>query len=215
MGRATLSCAVVGGTRDIEWNRVQPNFLVIFPTGVLEQAPQFHVLMTRVADNKASAQLQRGLVANFPNVSAIDLGLILKTIDEILGQISFVIRFMALFSILTGLLVLASSVVISKFQRLRESVLLRTLGASRNQILRITALEYGLLGLLSALSGILLSLLGTWALARYVFEVPYRPDAVPLLIVAGVVTGLTVLIGVFNSRDVLTRPPLEVLRSEG
>ena len=205
---------VVGGTREIEWNRVQPNFLVIFPSGVLEQAPQFHVLMTRVADNQASAVLQRALVADFPNVSAIDLGLILKTIDEILGQISFVIRFMALFSILTGLLVLASSVVISKFQRLRESVLLRTLGASRNQILRITALEYGLLGLLSALSGILLSLIGTWALAYYVFEVPYRPDAIPLLIVAGVVTGLTVLIGVFNSRDVLNRPPLEVLRSE-
>ena len=205
---------VVGGTRDIEWNRVQPNFLVIFPAGVLEQAPQFHVLMTRVADNQASALLQRALVTDFPNVSAIDLGLILKTIDEILGQISFVIRFMALFSILTGLLVLASSVVISKFQRLRESVLLRTLGASRSQILRITALEYGLLGLLSALSGILLSLIGTWALARYVFEVPYRPDLVPLLIVAGVVTGLTVLIGVVNSRDVLTRPPLEVLRSE-
>ncbi len=205
---------VVGGTREIEWNRVQPNFLVIFPSGVLEQAPQFHVLMTRVADNQASAVLQRALVADFPNVSAIDLGLILKTIDEILGQISFVIRFMALFSILTGLLVLASSVVISKFQRLRESVLLRTLGASRNQILRITALEYGLLGLLSALSGIILSLIGTWALAYYVFEVPYRPDAIPLLIVASVVTGLTVLIGVFNSRDVLTRPPLEVLRSE-
>ncbi|MBC7570794.1 MAG: ABC transporter permease [Spirosoma sp.] len=205
---------IVGGTREIEWNRVQPNFLVIFPSGVLEQAPQFHVLMTRVADNQASAVLQRALVADFPNVSAIDLGLILKTIDEILGQISFVIRFMALFSILTGLLVLASSVVISKFQRLRESVLLRTLGASRNQILRITVLEYGLLGLLSALSGILLSLIGTWALAYYVFEVPYRPDAIPLLIVAGVVTGLTVLIGVFNSRDVLTRPPLEVLRSE-
>jgi len=205
---------VVGGTREIEWNRVQPNFLVIFPSGVLEQAPQFHVLMTRVADNQASAVLQRALVADFPNVSAIDLGLVLKTIDEILGQISFVIRFMALFSILTGLLVLASSVVISKFQRLRESVLLRTLGASRNQILRITALEYGLLGLLSALSGIILSLIGTWALAYYVFEVPYRPDPVPLLIVASVVTGLTVLIGVFNSRDVLNRSPLEVLRSE-
>jgi putative ABC transport system permease protein len=182
---------------------------------VLEQAPQFHVLMTRVPDNQTSALLQRGLVSRFPNVSAIDLGLILKTVDEILGQISFVIRFMALFSILTGLLVLASSVVISKYQRLRESVLLRTLGASRNQILRITALEYGLLGLLAALSGILLSLVGTWALARFVFEVPYRPDLVPLLVVAGVVTGLTVLIGVFNSREVLVRPPLDVLRAEG
>ncbi|MDB5240111.1 MAG: transporter permease, partial [Spirosoma sp.] len=206
---------IVGGTREVDWNRVQTNFLIVFPVGVLEQAPQFHVLMTRVPDNQTSARLQRGLVSRFPNVSAIDLGLILKTVDEILGQISFVIRFMALFSILTGLLVLASSVVISKYQRLRESVLLRTLGASRNQILRITALEYGLLGLLAALSGILLSLVGTWALARFVFEVPYRPDLVPLLVVAGVVTGLTVLIGVFNSREVLVRPPLDVLRAEG
>ncbi len=206
---------IVGGTREVEWNRVQTNFLVVFPSGVLEQAPQFHVLMTRVPNNQTSALLQRELVSRFPNVSAIDLGLILKTVDDILGQISFVIQFMALFSILTGLLVLASSVVISKYQRLRESVLLRTLGASRRQILRITALEYGLLGLLAALSGILLSIVGTWALARFVFEVPYRPDALPLLVVAGTVTTLTVLIGLFNSREVLVRPPLDVLRAEG
>lgn len=206
---------IVGGTREVEWNRVQTNFLVVFPSGVLEQAPQFHVLMTRVPNNQTSAVLQRALVSRFPNVSAIDLGLILKTVDDILGQISFVIQFMALFSILTGLLVLASSVVISKYQRLRESVLLRTLGASRAQILRITALEYGLLGLLASLSGILLSIVGTWALAHYVFEVPYRPDALPLLVVAATVTALTVIIGVFNSREVLVRPPLDVLRAEG
>ena len=206
---------IVSGTREVDWNRVQTNFLVVFPSGVLEQAPQFHVLMTKVPNNQISAQLQRQLVNRFPNVSAIDLGLILKTIDEILDQISFVIQFMALFSILTGLLVLASSVVISKYQRLRESVLLRTLGASRHQILRITALEYGLLGLLAALSGILLSIVGTWALARFVFEVPYRPSALPLLVVTAVVTALTILIGLFNSREVLVRPPLDVLRAEG
>lgn len=206
---------IVGGTREVEWNRVQTNFLVVFPSGVLEQAPQFHVLMTRVPDNQTSAVLQRALVSNFPNVSAIDLGLILKTVDEILGQISFVIQFMALFSILTGLLVLASSVVISKYQRMRESVLLRTLGASRGQILRITALEYGLLGLLAALSGILLSLVSTWSLARFVFEVPYQPSTFPLVVIAFTVTVLTVVIGVFNSREVLVRPPLDVLRAEG
>ncbi|MBD2756924.1 ABC transporter permease [Spirosoma validum] len=205
---------IVSGTREVDWNRVQTNFLVVFPSGVLEQAPQFHVLMTKVPNNQVSAQLQRALVSRFPNVSAIDLGLILKTIDEILDQISFVIQFMALFSILTGLLVLASSVVISKYQRLRESVLLRTLGASRAQILRITALEYGLLGLLASLSGILLSVIGTWALAQFVFEVAYRPNAVPLVVVTTVVTSLTILIGLFNSREVLVRPPLDVLRSE-
>ncbi len=122
---------------------------------------------------------------------------------------------MALFSILTGLLVLSSSVVLSKYQRLRESVLLRTLGASRKQILQITAIEYGLLGFLAALSGILLSIAGTWSLARFVFEVPYQIDPLPLLVVATTVTVLTLLIGLFNSRDVLARSPLDVLRGEG
>lgn len=205
---------VVGGTRTVDWNRVQTNFLVVFPGGVLEQAPQFSVLMTRVPSTEKSAQFQRALVAKFPNVSAIDLGLILKTLDDILDKISFVIQFMALFSIITGLVVLGSSVVISKYQRMQESVLLRTLGANRRQVLLITLIEYGLLGLLASLSGIVLSVGGTWALARYVFETPYTPSGWPLLAVVAVVTTLTMLIGLFNSRDVLNRPPLEVLRAE-
>lgn len=204
----------VGGSRTVDWNRVQTNFLVVFPGGVLEQAPQFSVLMTRVPNTEKSAQFQRALVGKFPNVSAIDLGLILKTLDDILSKISFVIRFMALFSILTGLLVLSSSVIISKYQRMQESVLLRTLGASRQQILRITLVEYGLLGFLASVSGIVLSVLGTWVLAKYAFEMPYAPSVWPLLAVIGLVTALTMLIGLFNSRDVLSRPPLEVLRSE-
>ena len=205
---------IVGSTREVDWNRVQTNFLVIFPSGVLEQAPQFSVLVTRTPDNRTAAAFQGELVARFPNVSAIDLGLILKTLDEIIGKISFVIRFMALFSILTGLLVLASSVVISKYQRIRESVLLRTLGANRRQILLITGIEYLMLGLLAALAGIILSLLSTWALAKFVFETPFVPVFAPLLLVTAAVASLTLLIGLLNSREVLTRPPLEVLRAE-
>ncbi|WP_266364109.1 ABC transporter permease [Tellurirhabdus rosea] len=212
--QGALVPTVVGGTRQIDWNRVQTNFLVVFPNGVLEQAPQFHVLMTRVGSTEQSAAFQRQLVQQYPNVSAIDLGLILRTIDEILDKISFVIRFMALFSIITGLLVLGSSVVISKYQRVQESVLLRTIGASRRQILLITAIEYLLLGLLAALTGIGLSLAGSWALAHYVFESPFNPTYGPLALVVLVVTTLTVVIGLFNSRDVLVRPPLEVLRAE-
>jgi putative ABC transport system permease protein len=206
--------AIVSGTRTVDWTRVQTNFLVVFPPGVLEDAPQFYVVMTRVPNNETLGAVQRELVSRFPNVSAIDLGLILKTLDEILDRISFVIRFMAGFSIATGLLVLASAVIISRYQRVRESVLLRTLGASRRQILRISLVEYALLGLLAALAGLVLATLAAWALAVWVFEVPFVPDPVPLLILAAVTTGLTVLIGLANSRGVLTRPPLEVLRGE-
>ncbi|WP_460671342.1 ABC transporter permease [Larkinella ripae] len=213
--QGALIPTIVGGTREVDWNRVQTNFLIVFPTGLLEQAPQFHVLMTRVDNTQQSARFQRDLVLRYPNVSAIDLGLVLKTIDEVLEKVSFVIRFMALFSIITGLLVLSSSVIISKYQRIQESVLLRTLGANRRQILLITLIEYLFLGMLAAFSGIVLSLFGTWGLAYFVFEVPFTPDFVPLLAVVGIVTGLTILIGLFNSRGVLVRPPLEVLRAEG
>lgn len=212
--QGALISTVVGSLRQIEWNRVQTNFLVVFPAGVLEAAPQFHVLMTRVPSNEASARFQQALVRHFPTISVIDLGLILKTLDELLEKIAFVIRFMATFSILTGIVVLIASVLISKFQRIQESVLLRTLGASRKQILAITGLEYCFLGVLAAASGVMLALGASWALARFSFEIPFQPALWPVFILFLLVVLLTVAIGLFNSRSILNRPPLEVLRSE-
>lgn len=212
--QGTMLTTYVGSLRKVEWNRVQSNFLVVFPEGVLELAPQFHVLMTKVDSKELAASYQRSLVENFSNVSVIDLELILSTLDEILSQISFVIKFMALFSIATGLLVLLSSVIISKYQRSQESVLLRTLGASRKQILCITGLEYFFLGSLASLSGILLALAGSYGLAYYNFETTFHPDFLPILLVYVIITSLTVVIGLLNNRDVLNKPPLEVLRTE-
>jgi putative ABC transport system permease protein len=125
---------LVGSLREVDWNRIQTNFLVVFPAGVLEEAPQFHVVLTRVPSKEASARFQQAVVQQFPNVSIIDLGLVLSILDKLLDKIGFVIRFMAGFSIVTGLVVLIASVLISKYQRIQESVLLRTLGASRRQI---------------------------------------------------------------------------------
>ncbi|MCU0382051.1 MAG: ABC transporter permease [Chitinophagaceae bacterium] len=206
---------IVGSYREVDWNRIQTNFLVVFPKGVLEDAPQFHVLMTRVPDVATSARFQQEVVKAFPNVSIIDLNLVLSILDDILGKIGFVIRFMALFCLTTGLVVLIASVLISKYQRMRESVLLRTLGASRRQIFSITALEYVFLGTLAAFAGIVLSLLGSWALAYYVFETPFRPAMLSILLVFMSVVGLTVLIGIANSRFIVNKAPLEVLREEG
>ncbi|MCF8454027.1 MAG: ABC transporter permease [Pedobacter sp.] len=206
--------ALVGSTRKVDWNRIQTNFILIFPTGVLEDAPQFHVLLTQVPSNELSAKYQQAVVKTFPNISMIDLGLVLSVLDEILDKMGFVIRFMAAFSIITGLIVLIASVLISKYQRIRESVLLRTMGASRKQILVITALEYFFLGALAAGAGIVLALVASWGLARFVFETTFSPEILPVLILFLLITSLTVLVGLFNSRGVLNRPPLEVLRSE-
>ncbi|MEO6759008.1 MAG: FtsX-like permease family protein, partial [Saprospiraceae bacterium] len=208
-----LDCEV-GSVRKVDFGRVQTNFLVLFPRGVLERAPQFHVIISRVASADQSAGFQSELVRRYPGISAIDLTQILKSVDEVLGKVSFVIRFMAMFSILTGLLVLISSIYQGKFARIRESVLLRTLGASRRQILRINAIEYFFLGALACLAGVGLSVIGAWALARFAFHIPFQPEWWPLVWTFLVITSTTIIIGLLNSRDVVRKPPLEVLRAE-
>lgn len=206
---------VVASLREVDWRRVQPNFFVLFPAGVLEEAPAFHVLVTRVESAEESAALQRAVVRAFPNVSAIDITVVLRTLDTILGRIAFAIRFMALFTAATGLLVLLAAIVSGRGQRVRESILLRVLGASRRQVLRVLLVEYAALGALAALTGVALAFAATAALAAWVFKVPFTPPlAAPLAAVAAV-TLLTVVTGLLASRGVTTHPPLEILRAEG
>jgi len=181
---------------------------------VLEDAPQFHVLITRVPSAEVSAKFQQAVVRQFPNISIIDLGLVLSVLNDILGKIGFVIRFIAAFSMITGLIVLIASVLISKYQRIQETVLLRTLGASRKQILSITAIEYFFLGALAAATGILLSLLGSWLLAKFTFNALFTIPWVAVIIIFISLSFLTVIIGLINSRSILNKAPLEVLRKE-
>lgn len=212
--QGSIMNTIVGSMREVDWNRVQTNFLVVFPTGVLEKAPQFHVMMTRVPSVEVSARFQQAVVKQFPNISIIDLGLILKVLDDILDKVGFVIRFIAGFSIITGLVVLIASVLISKYQRIQESVLLRTLGASRKQIFAIAALEYFFLGAFAAATGIILALAGSWALAQFTFEAAFTPPILPIVVVFVLICMLTVFIGLVNSRFIVSKSPLEILRQE-
>ena len=206
--------AHIASTRNVNWSKMQTNFIFVFPKGVLEDAPQFHVLLTRVPSKTASATFQRAVVRQFPNVSIIDLGLVISVLDDLLDKLGDIIKFMAAFSIITGVVVLIASVRISKYQRVQESVLLRTMGASRKQILAITAIEYLFLGTLSAATGILISLAGSWLLAKYTFDIPFNADVLPALLLFLAIAVLTVVIGLFNSRGILDKPPLEILRNE-
>jgi putative ABC transport system permease protein len=205
---------VVGSIRQVDWGRMQLNFSIVFPTGILEKAPQFHVLTTNAPSKKASASLQRELVQRFPNVSILDLRQVITLVEGILDKIAWVISFMAFFSMLTGIIVLIGAVRNSKYQRIRESVLLRTLGAKSHQILKITALEYLYLGLLGSGVGILLSLVSSQLLAYFVFDTSFVPSLVPFLVVLPGVTLLVLAIGMSNSSSVLKSPPLQVLRKE-
>lgn len=206
---------VIGSIREVDWGRLQLNFSIVFPNGVLEKAPQFNVISTHTPNESSSAKLQQKLVSKFPNISIIDLRQMLTILENILNKISWVINFIALFSIITGIIVLIGAVRNSKFQRIRESVLLRTLGAKNSQILRITALEYVFLGVLGSLSGIVLALIGSVLLAVFFFKIDYAISPMPFLVLLPVITFLVVVIGLLNSRSVLNSPPLQVLRKEG
>ena len=206
--------ARVTSLRQVDWHRVEPNFFLLFPPGALEEAPATYVLLTQVSSAEKSAHLQRALVQKFPNIAAIDLTLILQTLDAILSKISFAVRFMALFTVATGLLVLAGAILTGRYQRMRESILLRTLGASRAQILQIQLVEYFCLGFLAALTGILLALAASWSLAMFVFHVGFVLFVPPPLIGLLAVLLLTMGMGMLMGRGLAKQPPLELLRQE-
>jgi putative ABC transport system permease protein len=202
----------VGSFRHVEWARFQPNFFAVFQPGVLEQAPQMAVITTRVDSQSVRSALQRDVVLAYPNVSVIDLATVQQTIDRLVTRVLLAIRFMALFSIAAGVVILIGAISASRFQRLRECVLLKTLGATTNQIRRILSTEYAALGTLAALTGSLLAGVAGWALARYLFEIPFQLPALSLGVLWLSVVALTLVLGLINSRDMLARRPLAVMR---
>ncbi len=207
--RSRLACL-----RDVEWARFEPNFFVVFPEGPLDDAPQSYVVLSRVDDPTARARLQRGVVEAHPNVSTLDLAQVQRAIERVLDRVILAVRFMALFSLAAGATVLAGAVASSRYQRVREGALLRTLGATRSQLLRILLTEYAVLGALAASAAILLSSLAAWALVRFVFNGSFALPGPSLLVLLLAVLGLTVIVGLSGSTEVWRRPPLEVLRAE-
>jgi len=206
--------ARVASLREVEWRQMRPNFFIIFPKGVLEEAPALHALVTHVGSSDESARMQREVVKAFPNVLTIDLTLVVQTVESLLGKISFVIQFMALFTLLTGLVVLVSVLATGRYQRLQESVLLRTLGASRAQIFSILLVEYAALGVLASLTGLVLAIGAGWALAKFLFHTPFALTLGPLVLCSVLVSALTIIVGLLLSRGITKTPPLVILRAD-
>ncbi len=205
---------VVTSFRKVDWRRLRPNFFVVFPSGVLEEAPATFITAAKSLSREGIAKLQRDIVLQHPNVSAINLAMVLDSLKSIIDRVGFVVRFMASFTIATGLIALVSAVITSRYQRTREGVLLRTLGASASQIRKIMSIEYALIGALASVSGILLSLVGGWAIATYLFKVDFHIPWGLTLAAMGFASVLTLVTGLANSIGIADRPPLEALRRE-
>lgn len=204
----------ISSIREVDWQRLEPNFFAVFPTEVLQGAPQTWVMLARAPNAPARAGAQRDVVRRYSNVAVLDLTAIQAALDDVLGRVAAVIRFLAAFSVATGFIVLLGAVLSGRLQRIRESVLLRTLGATRRQIARVLLAEYLSLGLLAALAGILLAVIAGWALAKWLFEVDYAVPVLPLLWLALGVTALSAAVGLLASREVFRHTPLEALREE-
>jgi putative ABC transport system permease protein len=204
----------VTSIREVNWARFEPNFFVVFAPGALERAPQTLVTLTRIETPAERGRFQRRMAERFPNVSTLDLSLLQESLERLVDRVALAIQFMALFSLGVGVLVLVSALTTSRFQRIREGALLRAIGATRSQLFRIVLAEYIALGVLASAVAVVLAVIAGWALARFVFENAFALPVAPLTALALGIVALTVVVGVANSREVVRRTPLEVLRDE-
>ena len=204
----------VASFRTVEWQRMQPNFFVLFPEGVLEPAPKTFAAAVRVATPADAARAQAAVARELPGISAIDLALILQTFDSIFAKVAFVITFMAGFTVVTGIVVLVGAILTGRFQRIKETVLLRTLGATRRQLTQIQLVEYAVLGVLATVTGGVLAIAGNALLAHYVFKTSVSLPVPALLASMAAAVAVTVITGLLANRGVADHPPLEVLRNE-
>ena len=208
--------ARVSSVRTVDWDDSRSGgFVFVFRPGVLEQAPHSFIAFLRgPPEIQARAQLQRDLVGGFPNVSVIDGLEILATVRRILDHVTLAISIVGGIALLSGVLILVGSVAMTKFQRLYETAIFKTLGATSRTIVMMLVYEYGTLGTLAGLVGSVGALALTWGLSRFLLEITWTPA--PLVNLAGLVLTAVVVgvVGVTASLDVLRKKPLSTLRAE-
>lgn len=208
--------ARVTSVRRVAWEDARSGgFMFVFRPGPINQAPHTYIGTLRAPEDPvARARFQRDLVAAFPNVSAIDIREVMARIQGIIDNVTLAISIVGAVALASGALILIGAVAMTKFQRVYEAAILRTLGASTRLLATMLALEYTALGLIAGCVGAAGALALSWGVSRYVFDIPWQ--ATPLLLTAGaVVTAILVgVIGVGASADVLRRKPLATLRAE-
>lgn len=208
--------ARVTSVRAVEWRDSRNGgFMFLFRPGALEQAPQTYVSPVKgPKDPAARARFQHDLVASFPNVSVIDFHEILETVRDVMSKVTLAISVVGGLVLFSGALILVGAVAMTKFQRVYEAAVFKTLGANTRSIARMLLIEYGVLGTLAGLVGSLGAVALTWGVSRFALEIPWRVFVGEHI--AGVVlTALLVAaIGVLSSLDVLRNKPLATLRAE-
>jgi putative ABC transport system permease protein len=207
--------ARVTSVRRVDWRNSRTGFIVVFRPGALENAPQTFVgALDGPTEEPARSRFQRAIVDRFPNVSVIDVADIVRGVTRILSNITLAVSFIGGFVFLSGVLILVGSIAMTKFQRIYEVAVLKTLGAKRKVLLVILFVEYGLLGLVAGLVGALASVALSYAVTRFIFEIPWEFSLAVILIGIAATIALVTIVGVSSSFNVLTRKPLAILRAQ-
>jgi putative ABC transport system permease protein len=201
----------VTNIREVEFARPGTSNQFIFSPGALSGIPASYVGSLRIADAQV-ASLQTALFNRFPNVTSIEVGQVLTRLQQILDRITSVIRFIALFAILAGVIILASSVASTRYQRIREAALLKTLGATNSVIGKIQATEFIILGAIAGIMGALMAAATANYLLGHLLETEYEFRWLPLLIGTTAASALAVTTGWLANRGILAHRPLEILR---
>jgi putative ABC transport system permease protein len=208
--------ARVTSVRDVEWEDSRNGgFMFVFRPGPLAAAPHTYIGILRAPeDTSARGSMQHDLVAAFPNVSAIDVREIVASVQDVIANVTLGISVVGGIALFGGVLILIGAVAMTKFQRVYEAAILRTLGASTRTLSAMLAGEYTTLGFLAGSIGAAGAGVLSWAVCRYVFEIDWRPA--PLLLISGalITMVLVAVIGVASSLDVLRKKPLATLRAE-
>ncbi|HKP73462.1 MAG TPA: FtsX-like permease family protein, partial [Pyrinomonadaceae bacterium] len=206
--------ARVTSIRRVDWRNSRTGFLVLFRPGTLENAPQMFVAPVNGPTGEVErARFQRTLLDKYPNVSVIDMADIVRAVTRILNNVTLAVSFIGGFVLLSGVLILVGSIAMTKWQRIYEAAVLKTLGAKRRMLLTIMLAEYGLLGATAGLVGSVAAIALSYALSRFVFEIAW--SLTPAIYFAGLAStvALVAVVGSVSSFDVVARKPLAVLRA--
>jgi putative ABC transport system permease protein len=208
--------AKVTSIRLVEWADSRAGgFMFVFRPGVLEQAPHSFVGFLRgPQDAGLRARLQAALVVAAPNVSVIDGREILAAVKSVVDNVTLAVTVVGTLVLVSGLLILIGAVAMTKFRRVYEAAIFKTLGATRRLIATVLVIEYGLLGLLAGAIGAGGAIVLSWAVSRYALDIPFRPLVGMSAAGVAVTVALVTAIGVISSWEVLQRKPLATLRAE-
>ena len=205
--------ATVTSLRKVDWDSFRVNFFALFPPGPLDAMPATYIAAFRAPDAKGS--WLPALVQKHPNILAIDIGEIVRQVQGIMDQVSRAVEFVFLFTLAGGLLVLQAAIAATQDERKFDAAILRTLGASQRQLRSAQIAEFMLLGALAGVVAAAGAIATGWALAEYVFKIPF--EANPLVFVYGVLGGAAAvtLAGWIGTRATTRLPPLAVIRQLG